>query len=90
MLLILDTGNVSFIPPVDSGGQVSSLSQSEESRAPARRGNVEGAQAATGNEAFELIIVLMKKETLIKGVSSERKTVSTKMQNPHMHTMSAN
>lgn len=70
MLLILHTGNVSLIPPVDSGGQVSALSQSEESRALAGRGNVEGAQAAARNEAFELFVFLMEKETFIQGVSS--------------------
>lgn len=61
MLLILDICDVSLIPPVNSNGQVSALSQSEESRAPARRGSVEGAQAALGNEAFVLSIVLMKR-----------------------------
>lgn len=61
MLLIFDTCNVSLVPPVNSGGQVSALSQSEESRAPARRGGVEGAQAASGHEAFVLFVVLMKR-----------------------------
>lgn len=61
MLLILDTCNVSLIPPVNSGGQVSALSQSEEGRAPARRGSIEGAQAAEGNEAFVLFIVLVRR-----------------------------
>lgn len=40
---------------------MSALSQSEESGAPARRGSVEGAQAALGNEAFVLFIVLVKR-----------------------------
>lgn len=70
MLLVLHTGNVSLIPPVDAVGQVSALSQSEESRALAGRRNVEGTQAATGNEAFELFVFLMEKETLIQGVLS--------------------
>lgn len=61
MLLILDTSDVSLIPPVNSGGQLSALSQSEESGAPARRGSVEGSQAAERNEAFVLLIVLVKR-----------------------------
>lgn len=40
------------------------LSQSEESRAPARRRSVEGTQAASGNEVSVLFIVLMERRRL--------------------------
>lgn len=46
LLLILDTCDISLIPPVNSGGQLSALRQSEESGSPVRRGSVEGVQAA--------------------------------------------
>lgn len=69
---------------------MSALSQSEESRAPARRRSVEGTQAASGNELFVLFIVLIGKKTvlLFQRVSSVCKR--SKMENPPVPTMSAN
>lgn len=58
LLLILDVSHVSFVPPVDSGGQIASFGQPEESGAAARQRGVEGAQTAPGNQAFVLFVFL--------------------------------
>lgn len=65
LLLILDISDVSLFPPVNSVWQLDAFRQAEESRATARKGSVEGAQAAFGNQAFVLFVVLVKRDKTV-------------------------
>lgn len=58
LLLILDVGDISLIPPVDGVGQVVAFRKPKVGRATARHGGVKGAEAALRNQPFVLLIVL--------------------------------